>query len=69
MGSSRSLGHLVSGVGSVRKGVAADHVAGLHDLLEPAQVVAHLLVRLLPQEAGDRTADRATGYVVVQGRP
>ena len=40
-------------------GVGAHHLAGLHDLLEAAQVVADLLLRLLAEELGDRAPERA----------
>src|SRR4051812_31449118 len=50
-----------------RCAVAADHLAGLHDLLEPAQVVIELLGGLLAEVLRRGLAQRAAGQLVAQG--
>src|SRR4051794_1304818 len=50
-----------------RRAVAADHLAGLDDLLEPAQVVVELLGRLLAEVFRRGLAQRPAGHLVAQG--
>src|SRR4051812_26384705 len=50
-----------------RCAVAADHLAGLQDLLEPAQVVVELLGGLLAEVLRRGLAQRAARHVVGEG--
>ena len=48
------------------RAVGPRHLAGLHDLLEAAQVVLALDRRLLAEELGDRRAERPGGRRIAQ---
>src|SRR5829696_854847 len=55
--------------GALGAALGADHLAGLQHLLEPAQVVADLLLGLLPEQLGHDLAERAPGRVVAELDP
>src|SRR6185369_8177253 len=59
---------LVVVVGVARGRLAADRgdLARLDELLEAAKVLAHVLLRLGAEEAGERRARRAAGRVVLE---
>src|SRR3954470_7691480 len=58
------LRELVARPLAARSAVGAHDLAGLHDLLEPAQVVIELLMRLLAEVLGHRPAQRPRRDVV-----
>src|SRR4051812_6271509 len=49
---------------TVNAGVGLDHLAGLHHLLEPAQVAFNLLARLLARGQRDQTPERAGRRII-----
>src|SRR3984957_13442712 len=60
------LRELLAGALAPGRAVRPDHLTGLDDLLEPAQVVVELLVRVLTEVAGHGLAELAARDPVAQ---
>src|ERR1700712_5357126 len=64
-----SLSELAEGFRSFRAALGSDDLPGLQDLLQPAEIVSDLLIRLFAEQLRDRRAHRPTGRRILQPDP